>query len=136
MIPIGFEFGFHKRLNVKFTSSDDWEEVRINLTEFIKQVNLLKSSLHIFNQELPLQKIPVQNPHIQILLKDTQEDERLLLIINKNKSKAQALNLDLSDIFSEGIIRDLSLEEKLKDVPELLEIKLKPSQVKILYQSM
>jgi starch synthase (maltosyl-transferring) len=136
MVPIGFEYGFHKRLNVKFTSSDDWEEVRFDLVDFIKKVNQLKNSLLIFSQELPLQKIPAENPYIQLLLKDTKEDERILLIINKNKSKSQTLDLDLEDILPDGIISDLSLEDKLGDIPDLPDIKLKPCQVKILYQRM
>ncbi len=138
MIPIGFEFGFHKKLNVKLTSCDDWEKARFDLSGFIRDVNLLKDSERIFNQELPLQKVPVHNSDILILTKDNKnigENERLLLIVNKNRSKAQPLDLDLNPLLPDGFIRDVSLEDNLGDVPQLLDIKLKPCQVKILHQS-
>lgn len=140
MIPIGFEFGFHKKLNVKLTGSDDWEEARFDLCGFIKEVNLLKGSQHIFNQELPLQKVAIQNPDIMILLKDNintemEKKERFMLLININRSKAQSLDMDLNSILPDGVIRDLSPEDNIGDVPQSLHIKLKPFQVKILYQS-
>jgi starch synthase (maltosyl-transferring) len=140
MIPIGFEFGFHKKLNVKLTSSDDWEDARFNLCGFIKDVNLLKGSQRIFNQELPLQRVPVEIPGIMIFLKDNtntaiEKKERFLMIINKNKSKAQPLNLDLNSIIPDGVIRDLSPEDNIGDVPQSLNIKLRPYQVMILHQS-
>ncbi|MGA1864786.1 MAG: alpha-amylase family glycosyl hydrolase [bacterium] len=140
MVPIGFEFGFHKKLNVKLTSSDDWEEARFDLSGFIKEVNLLKASQLIFNQELPLQRVPAQNQDIMIILKDNintamEKKERFLLITNINNSRAQTLDLDLNSIFPDGVIRDLSMEDNLKDVPRLLDIKLRPYQVRIFLQS-
>ncbi|MGA1841510.1 MAG: alpha-amylase family glycosyl hydrolase [bacterium] len=140
MIPIGFEFGFHKKLNVKLTSTEDWEDARFDLSGFIKEVNLLKGSQHIFNQELPLQRVPAQNPDIIILLKDNkntamEKKERFLLIININNSKAQTLNLDLNSMLPGGVISDLSPEDNLGDVPRLFDIKLKPYQVRILHHS-
>lgn len=35
MIPIGFKFGFRKRLHVVKTRPEDWEETEIDLTSYI-----------------------------------------------------------------------------------------------------
>ena len=39
MMPIGFEFGFRKKLHVVKTRPEDWEETGIDLTGFITSVN-------------------------------------------------------------------------------------------------
>jgi starch synthase (maltosyl-transferring) len=53
MIPIGFEYGFRKRLHVVSTRSSDWEKPAFDLTGFIRDVNAMKAGLPILNQEGP-----------------------------------------------------------------------------------
>jgi starch synthase (maltosyl-transferring) len=42
MMPIGYEFGFRKRLNVVHTQPSDWERKSFDLTRFVTRVNRLK----------------------------------------------------------------------------------------------
>jgi hypothetical protein len=56
------------------------------------------------------------------------------LITNTNKTKALKLTLDIRAILPGDHVCDLSLEQPLKEVPSQLEMKLNPSEVKILYQ--
>ncbi len=53
MIPSGFEFGFRKKLHVVRTRPSDWEDTRLDLTDFISRVNRLKLSHPIFCAEHP-----------------------------------------------------------------------------------
>lgn len=53
MIPIGFEYGFRKRLHVVSTRASDWEKPAFDLTGFIRDVNAMKASLPILNEEGP-----------------------------------------------------------------------------------
>jgi starch synthase (maltosyl-transferring) len=53
MIPIGFEYGFRKRLHVVSTRPSDWERPAFDLTGFIAEVNRMKASLPILNEEGP-----------------------------------------------------------------------------------
>ncbi|MGA1796510.1 MAG: alpha-amylase family glycosyl hydrolase [bacterium] len=137
MIPIGFEFGFHTRLNVKTTTAEDWEPVRIDLVEFIRQVNRLKDTHGIFMSETPLRMIPHPNKNISLLLKTIEGQEHCLLLINKSKGQKARLEIDLADVFPEPIggIRDLSPERPLKKVPHVLDITLSPSEVKVLHHT-
>ena len=132
MIPIGFEFGFHKRLNVKLTSQGDWEDTRFDLRGFIRKINLFKNSQPIFNQETHLEKIPVKSPNVVFLAKDTKDGQRCLLIINKSNSKTQPVEADMTDLFSGGNIKELSLEQTWRYIPLLFETKMEPCEVKIL----
>lgn len=132
MIPIGFEFGFHKRLNVKLTSQGDWEDTRFDLRGFIRKINLFKNSQPIFNQETHLEKIPVKSPNVVFLAKDTKDGQRCLLIINKSNSKTQPVEADMTDLFSDGNIKELSLEQTWRYIPLLFETKMEPCEVKIL----
>jgi starch synthase (maltosyl-transferring) len=53
MIPIGYEFGFRKRLHVVSSRSSDWEKPAFDLTGYIRDVNAMKASLPILNEEGP-----------------------------------------------------------------------------------
>ncbi len=53
MMPMGFEFGFRKRLHVVNTRPEDWEETGIDLTSFISAVNRIKSGNAIFQEDAP-----------------------------------------------------------------------------------
>jgi len=50
MIPIGFKFGFRKRLHVVKTRPEDWEETEIDLTSYIAQVNKVKDRFAILKE--------------------------------------------------------------------------------------
>ena len=53
MIPIGYEYGFRKRLHVVKTRPDDWEKPAFDLTSYIGEVNRMKASLPVLNEEGP-----------------------------------------------------------------------------------
>jgi len=42
LMPIGYEFGFERRLDVVHTRPDDWEAARIDLSDFVRRVNAMK----------------------------------------------------------------------------------------------
>ncbi|MBA2670017.1 MAG: alpha-amylase [Gemmatimonadetes bacterium] len=42
MMPIGYEFGFRKQVNVVETQPSDWEESAFDITDFVTRVNRLK----------------------------------------------------------------------------------------------
>ncbi|MBC5801166.1 MAG: DUF3416 domain-containing protein [Candidatus Eremiobacteraeota bacterium] len=51
MMPMGYEYGFSKRLDVVNTRPHDWEQPRFDLTEFIAATNALKGSLPALGEE-------------------------------------------------------------------------------------
>ena len=53
MIPIGYEYGFRKKLHVVKTRPKDWEKPNFDLTRYIGEVNRMKASLPVLNEEGP-----------------------------------------------------------------------------------
>jgi starch synthase (maltosyl-transferring) len=51
MMPIGYEFGFRKKLDVVFTRPMDWEMRHFDLRRFIKKVNRLKMEQPLLHGE-------------------------------------------------------------------------------------
>ena len=85
MMPVGFEFGFRKRLHVVKTRSDDWEETDVDLAYFIGQVNRIKARYTIFQEEAPTEVLYTENPNILLMWKaSTHTQEEALMILNKD----------------------------------------------------
>ena len=59
MMPVGFEFGFRKRLHVADTRPGDWEEPLFDLQSFIAEVNRMRESIPALNEEGPQQLIEI-----------------------------------------------------------------------------
>ena len=57
MIPIGFEFGFKRHLQVVTTRPRDWEEPAYDLTGFITEVNRMKSGCPVLLEEGPQRRV-------------------------------------------------------------------------------
>jgi len=51
MMPMGYEFGFARKLDVVTTSPADWEEPRFDLSSFIAEANALKAATPALNEE-------------------------------------------------------------------------------------
>ncbi len=67
MMPIGFEFGFRRRLHVVSTRPEDWETTSVDLCEFITAVNRLKLDQPILTEESPVLLLPSSNPAVVIM---------------------------------------------------------------------
>ncbi|HSK41640.1 MAG TPA: alpha-amylase family glycosyl hydrolase, partial [Arenibaculum sp.] len=65
MMPVGYEYGFTRRLDVVNTRPSDWEEPRVDLTQFIADVNGMKASTPVLNVEGPQRRI--SSPHSPVM---------------------------------------------------------------------
>jgi len=97
MIPIGFEFGFSKRLHVVNTGPGDWEETTVDFCPFIARVNSYKLERPIFRRETPTYNF---EPHagtgrVTCLIKmESEKGPGALLLINREPSKPQRLVIE------------------------------------------
>lgn len=69
MIPMGFEYGFRRRLHVVDTRPEHWEEPTFDLTSFIADVNRMKASAPVFNEEGPQRAFAVGDGRIVCLMR-------------------------------------------------------------------
>jgi starch synthase (maltosyl-transferring) len=128
MMPIGFEYGFRRRLDVVRTRPEDWETPTWDLTGFVTRVNRLKASRRVFNEEGPVQMMETGNPRVIGLLKSTRDGrERASLLLNLDARAAQ-------DVVVERVVppaRASKIEDLSPDEP--LSGRLPPSAVHVLW---
>lgn len=131
MMPIGFEYGFRKRLHVVKTRTEDWEAPSVDLTSFIRQVNRAKASNPVFIEETPLELLPCHNPNILFLWKGSlRARQEALIILNKDVHEKQHFYTDnlYQHIQANGPLRDVSPEYPLDYLPTPYEYGLRPGQ--------
>jgi len=95
MMPIGFEYGFRRRLHVVETRPEDWEEPAVDLSDFIREVNQIKVDHAIFQQEGETQQLGHANPAVLLLRKRSGQDgSRALIVLNKDPWNRQHFHAD------------------------------------------
>lgn len=83
MMPIGFEFGFRRRLDVVTSRPSDWEEPWFDLSEWIAGLNHLKATLPALAEEGPLERLNTPGDELVMLARhDLAGTDRVLLLVN------------------------------------------------------
>lgn len=135
MLPIGYEFGFHKPLHVVNTRPEDWERPVVDLTEFITQVNRLKDRYPVFQQESLLQKLDTDNPAVLLLWKaSSRGGNEALLILNKDPWNRQVFYTDnlYRHVQSQAPLLDASPEWPMDHLPSQFHYDLPPGVGRVL----
>lgn len=83
LMPMGFEFGFKKKLNVVTTRESDWEDPAYDIAPFIAGVLRLKRGHSALGAEGKLEALTSLDAPTLFLQKST-PDDRAVLIINKD----------------------------------------------------
>ncbi|MGO9019795.1 MAG: twitch domain-containing radical SAM protein [Syntrophobacteraceae bacterium] len=139
LIPIGFEFGFRKRMHVAKTRPDDWEEPNVDLRNFISAINSVKKHYEIFGEDCLTCVLPHENPNILVLWKSsTKTREEALIILNKDVSNHQHFHVDNLSAWLQfgGPLRDVSPEYTMGYIPhKYFSYDLQPGQGIILVTS-
>lgn len=138
MMPMGYEFGFSKKLHVAQTVPEDWETTEIDLTGFISQVNKIKSQHRVFQEEGPINVIGYDHSPILFFWKASNcSKEEALVILNKDIWNKQHFYVDnLYDyVQSKKPFKDISPEYTLDYVPTPFEFDLNPGMVRVMITS-
>ncbi|MFH1076267.1 MAG: alpha-amylase family glycosyl hydrolase [Pseudomonadota bacterium] len=131
MMPIGFEFGFTKRLHVVNTRSEHWEQTDIDLRDFIRSVNKLAGIYTIFQEECPTEMVNIDNPNVLVLWKASiHSRDEAIIIINRDIHNKQRFTIQrLRDLVQAGKpLVDVSPEYQMDFIPEPFSYKLRPGQ--------
>jgi len=136
MMPIGFEYGFRRRLDVVKTRPHDWETSQWDLCDFITGVNRLKASYRVFNEEGPIDLVDAGNPNVVAFAKSSVDrKEKALILLNKDGRRAQSCRLAQVGHVLSGMtqVQDISPQERLQHTADLQTGQLKPSGVNVIY---
>lgn len=134
LMPIGFEYGFRRRLHVVETRPEHWEEPAVDLTGFITEVNRLKSQYQVFQEESLTQPLAHGNPAILLLWKACQPgDRQALIVLNKDPHQRQPFYTD--DLYryvqAPPPLRDVSPEFPQAHVPTPFSFDLEPGMARV-----
>jgi starch synthase (maltosyl-transferring) len=131
MMPMGFEFGIRKPLNVVHTTPADWVLDTIDLRPFISRVNTIKRSYAVFLEDSPTSLLPCNNPNILMMWKaSTKHKDEALLILNKDCFSHQEFHIEHFRHFVQAgaPLRDVSPEHTLDYLHEPFHYALRPGQ--------
>jgi starch synthase (maltosyl-transferring) len=131
MMPVGFEFGFRKRLHVVNSQPTDWETTDIDLRPFITAVNRIKREYPLFQEECPLSVLPCHNSNVLLLWQaSTRSRYESLLILNKDIHNHQDFTTDhFRHYLQAGApLHDVSPEYQLEYIHEPFHYALRPGQ--------
>ena len=134
MIPMGFEFGFRKRLDVVTTVPADWETPNTDLTGFIAQVNAIKDQAPTFAHEGRIDRLDYPDPSILVLRKhDINGPAKALLVLNKDPWQPRRFWIDdLRHLVDGEPLRDLSPDWPMDQLPAPFEFWLGPGVARVL----
>lgn len=138
MMPMGYEFGFRKRLHVVDTRPEDWETTGVDLTEFIGKVNQIKARHQIFSEEAPAEVLHEGNSNVLVLWRGSVgSQEEALIILNKDIQHKQQFSMtSLQELVQAGRpLTDISPEYPMDYIPSPFSYDLNPGQGVVLVTS-
>ncbi len=135
MMPIGYEFGFSRRLHVAETRPEHWEQQAVDLSDFIRHINAIKAEYPVFQEESLLQRLDHPNPALLLLWKaSTNGNGQALLILNKDPWNGQHFHCDdlYRHIQAPPPLKDVSPEWPMDHLPTPFEFDLGPGMGRVL----
>jgi starch synthase (maltosyl-transferring) len=104
LMPLGYEFGFQKKLDVVDGKPEDYEDSIFDLSSFIKEVNAFKAGFDLLNEDGPMKQFAYADMAVLVLRKSSiASDKHLLLIYNKDWNNYHHLYVpDLNDYLDLG----------------------------------
>jgi starch synthase (maltosyl-transferring) len=135
MVPIGYEFGFRKRLDVVQTRPQDWEQTDVDLTDYIRRVNAIKDAYPVFREDGLIQALNHPNSAILLLWKgSTRSRNQALLILNKDPLGWQHFHTEdlYRDIQAPPPLTDVSPDWPMDHIPTPFTYELPPAAARVL----
>ncbi|HEY9721037.1 MAG TPA: alpha-amylase family glycosyl hydrolase [Oscillatoriaceae cyanobacterium] len=138
MMPIGFEYGFRKRLDVVTTFPSDWETPEADLSDHIARVNALKASARVFNEDGTLLPVPTGNPKLLAYAKSTLDARaKALFVINTDLEEWQEVHIaSVADAIGTRRLEDVSLDNRWETIGEDLTGRIAPGACQVLLGSL
>ena len=135
MMPVGYEFGFRKRLDVVRTRPGDWEQTDVDLTDYVRRVNAVKDAYPVFREDGLIQYLDHANPAVLVLWKgSTRSRNQALLILNRDPGNWQHFHTEdlYRDIQAPPPLVDVSPDWPMDHIPSPFTYDLPPAAVRVL----
>ncbi|MFN2505039.1 MAG: alpha-amylase family glycosyl hydrolase [Acidimicrobiales bacterium] len=95
MMPIGYEFGFHRDMHVVHTRPTDWETTSVDLSGPIRAANTLKRDHVVFAEECPTKVLSSSGDAVLVLWKASATmGQEALVFLNTDPWNHQPVHVD------------------------------------------
>jgi len=99
MMPMGFEYGWSRRLDVVSTRDQEPETKRFDLSQFIAEINALKHETPVLNEEGPQRLLSNQDDPLVVLERRSESGgDRAFIIVNTHDREAGNVELEGSQV--------------------------------------
>ncbi len=134
LMPMGYEFGFQRRLHVVKTRPEDWEAPGVDLTAFIAAVNRIKAAYPVFREDGLIQRLESPNPAVLLLWQASLQGQgQALLVVNKDPWNRQHFHCD--DLYrlvqAPPPLLDVSPEWAMDFLPTPFDFELDPGMARV-----
>ncbi|MFN3076436.1 MAG: alpha-amylase family glycosyl hydrolase [Alphaproteobacteria bacterium] len=130
MMPVGYEYGFRRKLNVVTTTSADWETPLFDISGYVSAVNRMKAEHPVFNEEGPTRHIPLADAKVTGLLRTTRNGGFALTLINTDPDRTHGARLE--QLGAEvGTCREITPDREPQTVSVGDMVMLSPSEARV-----
>lgn len=137
MMPIGYEFGFRKKLDVVHTRPEDWEKPSFDLSSYIQAVNAMKAATPVLNEEGPQERfISKEGPLVGLLRQSSQTAARAAALINPQPDQSQDYPVaQLLEVLAAGreAVQEITPFQS-GSLPEENQVRVDPLSIRIFYK--
>lgn len=132
-ITLGFEYGFRKKIDVVTTNPSDYEEIKYDISQEIKEINEFKKAYKVLREDNYIENISLGENVFTFRKESKDKSEVIVVIANLNPNEWERVEYyNFPQLFN-GEIKDISLGHKMETVPYTLEYHLKPYEIKVFY---
>ncbi|MDD5328938.1 MAG: alpha-amylase family glycosyl hydrolase [Sulfuricella sp.] len=137
MMPMGFEYGFRRKLDVVKTRPEDWEETLFDIGPFVRAVNAMKSATPVLNEEgRQVRFTSPDSPLVGLLRQGEQSPGRAAALINRDPEHDQDFAVHaLAEVMGSGVadIREITPENPHGPLSEHDTIHLAPLEMRVFH---
>lgn len=137
MMPIGYEFGFRRKLHVVKARPRDWEAAAFDLTAFIRETNRMKAGIGVLNEEGPQERLTAQGaPVVALLRSGRAQPGRVLFLLNTDPDRHHDYLVELVETAMDSArseIRDVTPQATPLDLLSSGRLSLAPWEARVLY---
>ncbi len=131
MMPMGFEFGFARKLDVVTTRPGDWEAARFDLQPFIADVNAMKAALPALNEEGAERVAPIGCDAIALLRSAGSSGDVALAVLNPSNDATARVESSVLARALAGTPRDLTPHVVTKHQSGDVAVDLQPWEMRV-----
>jgi hypothetical protein len=135
MVPIGFEYGFRRRLHVVETTPQDWEAPQWDLTEAIRAIHRTKAALRPLNEEGPITPLALDEDGCFGFWKRTRDgSQAALVVLNLDRTATARFRVPVGASTSSRRVATDPTTGALRALPDSGEVQLSPAGVLIVHE--